>query len=66
MVSHLAMITAAFGLASIFASASAQDVLYPEPITIGQFAYPHGHQILACKRSSAPIPPEDSTGRSIR
>ncbi|KAH8902808.1 hypothetical protein BR93DRAFT_972156 [Coniochaeta sp. PMI_546] len=40
------MIIAAFGLASKFASVSAQD-LYPEPITIGQLGYPHGHQILA-------------------
>lgn len=25
------------------------QVQYPEPITIGQLAYPHGHQILACQ-----------------
>ncbi|OIW22842.1 hypothetical protein CONLIGDRAFT_638084 [Coniochaeta ligniaria NRRL 30616] len=46
MRSNTGIVAAALGLASIFASVSAQD-LYPEPITIGQLAYPHGHQILA-------------------
>jgi len=49
MRSTSTIITTAFGLASMFISASAQDTLYPEPITIGQLGYPHGHQILACK-----------------
>lgn len=47
-MSSFSKIAVVAAILSSLSFVAAQDK-FPEPITVGQFGYPHGHQILACK-----------------
>ncbi|KAK0624968.1 hypothetical protein B0T17DRAFT_617115 [Bombardia bombarda] len=45
-INTIAAVSALLSTAALFVSAQTNETMYPEPITIGQYGFPHGHLIV--------------------